>query len=332
MANFNTSSKVYVKSNNSVSKINKKYLYTLLAFILYLIIYNIITKDFHDIINIAKTLIITIISGLIVEYLSSLIKKNKSSIDLINTISIALIITLFSYKLSLLISIISTLISIAIKKIFPKINLSSSLYGILFIILYLNFTNNLTTPLTRLHDLHYLGTYDELVKANGSLVSYLYGAFYLSPILSLIIFFYLFHKKSIKYELFLSYILSFTLIMLVFGLIKNMNIYYAFFQITTGNLLFLSIYGLSDSSITPTIGRGQIIYGIILGTITAILRFIIPELSVIIALIIGPIILTKPIDKISTKLKYNDKYWTTTIYLCLFLVIITIAISYLLIK
>lgn len=332
MANFNTSSKVYVKSTNSVSKINKKYLYTLLAFILYLIVYNIITKEFINIINIAKTLVITIIFSLIVEYLSCLIKKNKSSIDLINTISISLIITLFSYKLSILISIISILISIIIKKIFPKINLSSSLYGILFIILYLNFTNNLTTPLTRLYDLHYLGTYDELVKANGSLVSYLYGAIYLSPILSIIIFFYLFHKKSIKYELVLSYTLTFTFIMLVFGLIKNMNIYYAFFQITTGNLLFLSIYGLSDSSITPTIGRGQIIYGIILGTITAILRFIIPELSVIIALIIGPIILTKPIDKISTKLKYNDKYWTTAIYLCLFLAIITIAISYLLIK
>ena len=81
--------------------------------------------------------------------------------------------------------------------------------------------------------------------------------------------------------------------MLTIGLLNNMNIWYLFFQLTTGNLLFLSVFILPDYRTTPTTGEGQIIYGIILGLITSILRFIIPELSVVITLILGPILLTK---------------------------------------
>ena len=78
-----------------------------------------------------------------------------------------------------------------------------------------------------------------------------------------------------------------------------MNIWYVFFQLTTGNILFLTVFLLPDYPSTPTTGEGQIIYGILLGIITSILRFIIPELSVVLTLILGPLLLTKIINKIS---------------------------------
>lgn len=331
MTNFHISSKTYVKSSNSVSKIIKNYLLTLIAFLIYLLIFKLIIKDFPSVINILKTSFITIIISIIITYIYNLIKKEPKISHLKETISISLIITLFSYNNNLFITVIALIISLIIKNISKKRNLSSSLYGLLFLILYNYFTNSLITPLTKLSTLNYIGSYASLVLSNGNLSSYLIGTIYLSPILSIVLFFYLFHKKSIKYELVFSYIITFSFIMLVFGILKGMNIYYVFFQLTTGNFLFLSTYGLSDSSITPTIGKGQIIYGIILGTMTAILRFIIPELSVIIALIIGPLILTKFIDKISPKLKYNDKYLTTAITFCLLFVVITITTLYFLI-
>ena len=88
------------------------------------------------------------------------------------------------------------------------------------------------------------------------------------------------YKKSIKYNIVASYILTITITMLSFGLLNNMNIWYWFFQLTSGNLLFLIVFLGTDYSNTPTTGEGQFLYGVILGIITSILRFIIPELSV----------------------------------------------------
>ena len=111
--------------------------------------------------------------------------------------------------------------------------------------------------------------------------------------------------------------------MLSFGLINNMNIWYLFFQLTTGNILFLTIFLGTDYSSTPTTGEGQFLYGLLLGIITSILRFIIPELSVVLTLIIGPLLLTKFINRISFKLRYNKKYFYTLIAISAIILIIT---------
>ena len=97
--------------------------------------------------------------------------------------------------------------------------------------------------------------------------------------------------------------------MFIYGLFNGMNIWFVFFQIITGNILFLSVFTLTDYKMIPVTQEGQSIYGLILSGITILLRFIIPELSIIIPLIIGPIILTKFIDKLSYKLKYNRKFY-----------------------
>jgi len=69
--------------------------------------------------------------------------------------------------------------------------------------------------------------------------------------------------------------------------------------------------------------RQNTLYGIILGLFTSVLRFIIPELSVIVPLILGPFLLTKLLNTISFKLKYNKKYYYTILVLIIIFVIIS---------
>jgi electron transport complex protein RnfD len=198
----------------------------------------------------------------------------------------------------------------------------------LFVILYKYIANNLNTPLTNLSNLSYIDTFNNIVKPYGSIIDYTLGLtpYYLSPILSICSFIYLFNKKSIKYNILLTYMLTFSFIMLTIGMLNNMNIWYLFFQLTTGNILFLMVFSLGDYPITPITTEGQVIYGIILGLITGILRFIIPELSVILPLILGPILLTKTLNNISYKLKYNHKYYYTIITTCILITIIATTI------
>lgn len=327
MKEFEKVNKVFIKSNNTVNKIYNRYLFSLISFILLIVTYNLIWGSILLITNLLKSILISLITSIIIQYIFNIIKKEKNIIkifteDIIITISI--ILGLFSINSSILVIIISSIVSIIVKNTNKSITISSSLYGILFILLSKYFLNDLNTPLYNLSRLSYIDTYSNIVKPYGSILNYLFGLTtgYLSPILSIISFIYLFHKKSIKYNIIFSYILTFSFIMLFFGLFNNMNIWYLFFQLTTGNILFLSIFCLTDYPITPTTEEGQIIYGIILGLITSILRFITPELSVIISLIIGPILLTKFINKISFKLKYNHKYYYTITSISIILVII----------
>ena len=158
----------------------------------------------------------------------------------------------------------------------------------------------------------------------GTMFEYVLGltSYYLSPILSLFSFIYLFYKKSIKYNIVFSYVFTISFVMLVFGFFNGMNIWYLVFQLTTGNLLFLSVFCLTYYPDTPITSEGQVIYGMILGLFTSILRFIIPELSVIIPLILGPFLLTRLINKMSFKLKYNRKYYYSVLVIIIVCVVI----------
>jgi len=328
MKEFKTLNQTFIKSNNQSSKIFNRYLYSLIPFIILIIIYNLINKSFNTISNLLISISLSLITSIIIQYIFN-IKNKETDITKIfkedNILTISIILGLFTINEPILVIILSNIISIIIKNISKKITISSSLYGMLFVILYKYITNDLDTPLTNLSSLSYIDTFNNIVKPYGSILDYTLGLtpYYLSPILSICSFIFLFNKKSIKYNILLTYILTFSFIMLVIGMLNNMNIWYLFFQLTTGNILLLSVLCLGDYPITPITTEGQVIYGIILGLITSILRFIIPELSVIIPLILGPILLTKTLNSISFKLKYNHKYYYTILTTCIVLTIIT---------
>lgn len=331
MKNFKTLNQIFIKSNNTTNKIFNRYLYCLIPFILLLVIYNLIWGSSKVVINLLISIILSLITSTITQYIFNIIKKEKNISNIFledNILTISIILGLFSINTPIPIIILSSIISIIIKNTFKNITLSSSLYGLLIIIIYKYLSNDLNTPLTNLSKLSYIDTFNNIVKPYGSILDYTLGLtnYYLSPILSIVSFIYLFNKKSIKYNIVITYILTISFVMLITGMLNNMNLWYLFFQLTTGNILFLSVFCLGDYPITPTTTEGQVIYGIILGIISSILRFIIPELSIVLPLILGPILLTKSINKISFKLKYNKKFYYTIITLEIILIIITTTI------
>lgn len=328
MKEFKKVDKVFIKSNNTVNKIINRYLYCLIFFIFFIIIYNLIWGNITIITSIIKSITISLITSIIIEYLFNIKSDNKKLSKILfenQVLTISIILGLFQTSLHIPNIIIASLITIIIKNLTKTRTIYATLYGLLFIILSKYYINNFDTPLNNLANLSYQNTYENILLPYGNLLNYILGTtkYYLSPIASIVAFIYLFHKKSIKYNIVFSYILTITFIMLFIGIFNNMNIWYLLFQLTTGNLLFLSVFILPDYKITPTTEEGQRIYGIILATLTCILRFIIPELSVIITLIIGPILLTKLLNNISFKLKYNYKYYYTILTISILLVVIT---------
>ena len=334
MRKFKVVNKIFVRSNNEVFKILKRYTISLAFFILGLIAINLYQSNYQNIINITIATIITSLISIIFQYFINLNREKKSFINVFkedNVLASAFIISLFTYQESIMVIIVASLITEIARLINRHINISSCLYGILFVLIYKQFYLNIDTPLINLTTNNYNGLYQDIVLTYGSIKSYLLGTngYYLSPILSLIAFIYLFYKKSIKYPPVISYILTFTISMFIYGLFNNMHLWFVLFQIITGNILFLSVLTLGDYKITPITQEGQTIYGIILAIITIILRFIIPELSVVIPLILGPLLLTKQLDKLSYKLKYSHKlYYTLLISSLAITGLIILIISY----
>lgn len=315
MTNFITANKTYVKSTNSIKKINITYLYTLITFTIYYFIYYLFLKDYSHITASSKSLLVLLVTAIIFEYLSRLIDKSSSSSSLSNTISISLIIFLLTNHLNILVSLISLLISLIIKKTTKNSFLSSTLYGLLFALIYQYATNTPSILPTLIEE-----------SSKGFLKFLIMPP--ISPIISLTSLFYLFHKKVLKYPLVFSYFLTYLLVILSYNLLKGTEIFQILNILISNNILFLSIYCLADSYKSPTIFEGELIYGIILGLITSILSLIIPELSAIITIIIGSFIFVKPLDKLSIKLKYQENTFSKTIYLLVFLSLLTITALY----
>ena len=326
MKEYAVVAKTFVKSRNKTSKIYSRYFYSLVAFILFSVVFLLLLKQKALILPLLKSVSLSLIIASALAYFINIVFKNTNFIDIYrkdNVHIIALIIGLFGIDIKLSILTLAILISLVIKKIYKGIDLSASLYGILLILLYKYYNSDLVTPLISFKAANYFGTYQEVIKKSGGIISYLIGIDYLSPCLSIIAFIYLFHKKSVKYGIVLPYVGVFSLIMFMYGLFNNMNIWFLFFELTTGSILFLTLYTLTDYKVTPTILEGQIIYGIIAAIISAILRFIIPELSIVVTFIVCPLILTRIIERISPKLKYNPKFYHLMIFISMLLVVMT---------
>ena len=295
MNEYIINNKVHVKSKNKTNIIINRYFYSLIAFIpLTIIIYLIFGKNIL-IYQLVRSLLLSFIITSILTYIINIITKDNKLIDIYkkdNVHIISLIIGLFGQNTNIIVLSIAILVTILIKKINKNINLSSILYGLLIITIYKNFNNIIT-----------INTLFNIELNKEIIIDYLIGVDYINPILSIIIFIYLFYKKSIKYSIFISYISTIFIITLIIGIFNNMHIVLPFIILASNSIIFLSIYALTDFKATPTINETQIIYGIILGIITIIIMFIIYQLSVIIPMILGPIFLTKYLDNKSYKIK-----------------------------
>lgn len=299
MTKYEVNQKVYVKASNDSHIIISRYTYTLIAFAILTSIINLIIGNKLLVIAFLKSLLITIITTSIIKYIINITKKKYNPLDIYtkdNTIAIAIILALFGINTNTYILIISSIVSIVIESYTKNINLSSTLYGILLIMLYNMYTGNLITI-----DLNQ--PLKEIITSSGGLINMLFSIENLSPILSIIMFIYLFYKKGIKYNIVIYMILTFTLTIFIYSAIKsNMGIF--LIKIFTTPIIFLTIYTLTDYKCSPTINETCMIYGILMGLITALLSIISP-IFIPITFIIGSLLITKILDKFSYKIKYK---------------------------
>lgn len=331
MREFNISNKIFIRSNNSSSKMLLRYTYVLILFVVFISGYLMFNSDTLLLIDFIKTLFIVTFTGILFQYIINITRGKKELLKLFtedNIIASSIIITLFAFKEKLVVGFIAIIISQIVKLFNRNISISSSLYGILFILIYSQYFNNLDTPLINFSNLDYSGTVHDVIFKYGNFISFVLGTnlIYLSPILCIISFIYLFFKKSIKYPVVFSYLLVFIFSMLIIGFANGMSIWFLFFQLVTGNVLFFTIFTLTDYKVSPITYEGGVIYGMIISLISIILRFIIPELSVVIAMIIGQLFIVNYINKISYKLKYNRKFYRIIFTSCVILSIVSIII------
>lgn len=134
-------------------------------------------------------------------------------------------------------------------------------------------------------------SYEETVKPYGSLKQFFVGNVpggigEVSILICIISFIYLIVKKSIKYLIPISILVTLLIGFTVGGLINNFDGYFALFNIFTGGIIFSSIFISSSMFTSPITSKGQIIYGILIGILTLIFRFIIPFGDIFLATLI----------------------------------------------
>ena len=291
MREFSVKDRVFVKTNNSSKKISLTYTYSLvLIFVLTIILY-LFFGYYREAIVLIKNFLVSIFSMTILTYIINLIRKKTSIYDN-NILSLALIIGLFS-KSNVYITIIASILVVVVRLINPKRNLSASLYGILFILIYeIYFANHI-----------YIST------DSYGLIDYIINPNFISPVLTLLSFIYIFLKKAIKYNIVLAYVLTFFFSIFLYLVVNKNNLGDILTAITISSPLFLVVYMLPDYQMTPAIMETQIIYGVIGGVISTILYILVPKFGVIMAFICLPLILTNYLEKMSAKIKYNLKLY-----------------------
>ena len=298
------------KNNNSVSKIMNRYVYALIPFLILSIIYNIyVSKNYNILLN----AIITNILCIFIQYIINLIKKDTNFKNVFSKnyiLILSIILSILTINLDILPIIVLSIVITIFKNIF-NINNKAILIAIILINIYKIYYLHIELPLNNIPK---IPIYDDIIKY-ASIKNYLLGLnpYYITPILPIIMFIYLFHKKSIKYIIPFNIILIYTITMTLIGVLHGLSLWYPLFYLT-GNIIFLSIFIATDYINTPLIYEGQVIYGIIIGMLTSLISFIVPELSISISILIGTL-LTPLIDKLSFKLKYKNKFYNLIIIL-----------------
>lgn len=137
------------------------------------------------------------------------------------------------------------------------------------------------TPLTNLTSIGHLGTYATTVAPYGSLLNFLFGTVpgsigEVSKILIILAFMYLTITKTIKWKISISYVFTVFLITLGISIYFDLGLWFSIFNILSGGLLFGAVFMATDPVTSPTTSYGQTFYGITLGIITVLLRYLTP--------------------------------------------------------
>lgn len=105
---------------------------------------------------------------------------------------------------------------------------------------------------------------------------------------------YLVYNSSIKYYITLSHLLTFTLLVVIVGLVTGTTAG-NFVALVNSGIILISMYLASDSVTTPVTTKGQVAYGVGLGLMSVLFMNIFPITFAILPLLVMPF-LTGAID------------------------------------
>ena len=166
------------------------------------------------------------------------------------------------------------------------------------------------TPLSNAKVHNYYSDYNTMIKPYGDITDFAVGTIpgslgETSSLLIICAFIYLALTKTIKSHITISYICTVYILTLVLGLINGAETWFPLFHMLSGGLLFGAVFMATDPVTSPIETRGGIIYGILLGLLTTIIRFTssYPEGVMISILILN--IFVPLIDKLD--FMYNNK-------------------------
>lgn len=166
------------------------------------------------------------------------------------------------------------------------------------------------TPLSNIATVEGIGTYETLVKPYGSLSNFLIGTIpgtlgETSAILCILAFVYLTFFKVIKWRIPVIYVSTVFVMTYIIGSFNNLDIWYPLFQILSGGLMFGAVFMATDPVTSPTTPIGQILYGLFLGILTVIIRYLTPYPEGVMVSILTLNMFVFILDKIGSKARFN---------------------------
>ena len=253
--------KVYIHSKNTIDKYVLKYIYGLIPLVLYgiykngLILYNANLINFF---SIFKVLYLIVIS-LIIYIIFSIITKRKLKLNL-ELLSILIIPLFMPYSINLLLYSISLFILLFIDYYLSKIlkynNISFIILGIILVLVIFNSYNYLN-PIEQTHNYSY-SFLDLLFGRNPG------GIATSSIIIGIILIIYFSIFTIYKQNIAISSIIVF---LLLTGILNNFNIN----SLLNSNAILSFILIAPELKNTPVSLKGTIIYGCVVGIISALL-------------------------------------------------------------
>lgn len=322
----------FIKSKNDTTKMMMNLIIALIPIILFSEYKNGVIPYINgkvDILGLIYPLIfisVGILSSYLIEEIFCKINKMESKFSIIPGLFISLVLPL---NTPLIILIFGVFMGIIFGKMlyggFGHNIFNPALIGCLFVLAtyssvitsnggYLNSyevdTISSATPLSNV--VEGIGTYDTLVKPYGDLSNFFLGFIpgstgETSSLLCILGFIYLAYKKVIKVRIPIYYVATVFLLTLIIGGINNLEMWYPLFQILSGGLLFGSIFMATDPVTSPVTKFGCILYGICLGILTVIMRYLTPYPEGVLTSILIMNMFTITLDKIGMKTENYHK-------------------------
>lgn len=359
---FNIESGPHIKSENDTKKIMTRLLIALMPIVCFGIFKNVILVNISTDVPFIKTLnpVFMLIVGMLTSYITELLymryvlkkkdeilkKEMSKSFSIIPGLFIALVLPVTTPLWVVAFGAFTgTIIGKMLFGGFGNNIFNPALIGYLLIsVSYSSLAGNYlnlyeldaiatATPLTNLASLNYYGTYESIVGVYGSLFNFLSGTIpgalgEVSKILIIFAFIYLALTKTIKWRIPLTYILTVFVMTLIIGYTVDLGAWYSLFHVLSGGLLFGAVFMATDPVTTPITNVGQIFFGVSLGILTVVLRFLTPYPEGVMTSILFMNLLVFIFDKIGLKLKYNLK----NIYIPIITFVIISGVSILLIS